>query len=64
MCRKGGSHGWQRRRPEFGVFPKNLAQSADSRTDRQHCIEAAASNLLVTGSDLDLPEARSLQNAT
>src|SRR5262249_11365797 len=46
-----------------GIFPKNLAQSSDPRTNRQHRIEVAASNLLVTGSDLDLPEARSFQNA-
>src|SRR6266446_5194727 len=45
------------------MIPKNLAQSSDPRTNRQHRIEVAAANLLVTGSDLDLPEARSFQNA-
>ena len=63
MCRKRGSHGRQRRGPELGIFPKNLAQSANPRTNRQHRIEVAAANLLVTGSDLDLPETRSFQNA-
>jgi hypothetical protein len=63
VCRKRGSHCRQRRGPELGIFPKDLAQSADPRTNRQHRIEVAASNLLVTGSDLDLPEARSFQNA-
>jgi len=63
VCRKRGSHGRQRRGPELGIFPKNLAQSANPRTNRQHRIEVAAANLLVTGSDLDLPETRSFQNA-
>src|SRR5882762_5616448 len=63
VCRKRGSHCRKRRGPELGIFPKNLAESSDPRTNRQHRIEVAASNLLVTGSDLDLPEARSFQNA-
>src|SRR5260370_15349011 len=63
VCRKRGSHCRKRRGPEQGIFPKNLAESSDPRTNRQHRIEVAASNLLVTGSDLDLPEARSFQNA-
>ena len=62
MCRKRGSQCRKRRGPELGIFPKNLAESSDPRTNRQHRIEVAASNLLVTGSDLDLPEARSFQN--
>ncbi|MEA2808698.1 MAG: hypothetical protein QOJ17_2839, partial [Rhodospirillaceae bacterium] len=40
-----------------------LAESSDPRTNRQHRIEIAASNLLVAGSNLDLPEARAVQNA-
>jgi hypothetical protein len=63
VCRKRGSYCRYRRGPELGIFPKNLAQSSDPRTNRQHRIEVAASNLLVTGSDLDLTEARSFQNA-
>ena len=63
MCCKRGSHCRQRRSPELGIFPKNPAQRSDPRTNCQHRIEVAASNLLVTGSDLDLPEARSFQNA-
>jgi hypothetical protein len=63
VCRKRGSHCRQRSGPELGVFAKNLAQSSDPRTNRQHRIEVAASDLLVAGSDLDLPEARSFQNA-
>ena len=31
------------------MFPKNLAESPDPRTNRQHRIEVAASNRLVTG---------------
>jgi hypothetical protein len=57
--RKPGSHGRWRRGPELGIFPKNLAQGADPRTNRQHHIEVAAANLLVTSRDPDLPEARS-----
>src|SRR4051794_1478222 len=63
MCCKRGSHCRKRRGPELGIFPKNLAESSDPRTNRQHRVEVAASNLLVTGSNLDLPEARSFQNA-
>src|SRR5437868_11385089 len=63
MCCKRGSHCRKRRGPELGIFPKNLAESSDPRTNRQHGIEVAASNLLVTGSDLHVPEARSFQNA-
>jgi len=62
VCRKRASHGRERRGPELGIFPKNLAQSSDPRTNRQHRIEIAASNQLVMGSDLDLPEPRSFQN--
>jgi hypothetical protein len=63
VCRKRGSHCRQRRGLEVGIFPKDLAQSSDPRTNRQHRIDIAASNLLITGSDLNLPEARSFQNA-
>ena len=63
MCRKRGSHGRQRRRPQLGIFPKNLAQGSNPRTNRQHCIEVAAANLLVARSDLDLAETGSFQNA-
>jgi len=63
VCRKRRSHCRYRRGPELGIFPKNLAQSSDTRTNRQHRIQVTASNLLVTGSNLDLPEARSFQNA-
>src|SRR3954467_14125546 len=63
MYRKRGSHCRKRRGPELGIFPKNLAESPDPRTNRQHRVEVAASNLLVTGSNLDRPEARSFQNA-
>ena len=63
MCRKRRSHGRQRGGPDRGIFPKNLAESSDPRTNRQHRIEVAASNRLVMGSDLDLPEAGSFQNA-
>ena len=63
MRRKRGSHGRQRRGPQLGIFPKNLAESSDPRTNRQHRIEVAASDRLVMGGDLDLSEARSFQNA-
>src|SRR3954464_7823022 len=63
MCCKRGSHCRKRRGPELGIFPKNLAEGSDPRTNRQHRVEVAASDLLVTGSNLDLPEARSFQNA-
>src|SRR4051794_12904857 len=63
MCCKRGSHCRKRRGPELGIFPKNLAEGSDPRTNRQHRIEIAASNRLVTGSNLDLPKARSFQNA-
>src|SRR5262249_58241982 len=46
-----------------GFCRKTLARRSDPVRIRQHRIEVAASNLLVTGSDLDLPEARSFQNA-
>ena len=61
--RKCGSHCRERRGPQLGIFPEDLAQNSDPRTNRQHRIEVAASNLLVTGSDLDLPEAGCFQNA-
>src|SRR4249920_3428686 len=63
VCRKRRSHGRQRRGPDRGIFPKNLAESSDPRTNRQHGIEVAAADLFVTGRDLDLPEAGSFQNA-
>src|SRR5262249_60814730 len=45
-----------------GFCRKTLARRSDPVRIRQHRIEVAASNLLITGSDLDLREARSLQN--
>jgi len=45
------------------MFSKDLAQSSDPRTNSQHGIEIAASNRLVMGRDLDLPEACFVQNA-
>src|SRR5207237_5079 len=49
--------------PELGIFPKNLAQCSDPRTNCQHGIQVAASNRLVAGGDLDFAEARAFQNA-
>ena len=46
------------------MLSKNFAQSSDPGTYRQHCIEVAASNLLVMGSDIDFGETCSFQNAT
>jgi hypothetical protein len=63
VCRKRGSHCRQRRGPKFGILSKNLSQSSNPRTYLQHRIEVAASNLLVMGSDNDLAEARTFQNA-
>ena len=62
MRRKCGSHCRKCNGSKLRIFPKNLAQRPDPRTNRQHCIEVAASNHLVIGSDLDLPEARIFQN--
>jgi len=45
------------------MLSKNFAQSSDPGTYRHHCIEVAASNLLVMGGDIDLAEACSFQNA-
>ena len=63
MCGKRGSYCRQRRGPKLRIFPKNLAQSSNPRTNRQHRIEVAAANLFVMGRDLDLFKTRSLQNA-
>jgi hypothetical protein len=63
VCRKRRSHCRERRGSEFGIFPKNLAQSSDPRTDCEHRFEVAASNLLVMGSDMDFPETRPSQNS-
>lgn len=64
MRRKRGSHCRQRHGSEVGIFAKNLAQSSDPGTNRQHRVEVTASNLIVMGSDPDRFETCSFQNAT
>lgn len=63
MRRKRGSHSRKRRGPQLGIFPKDPAERSDPRTNCEHGIEVAAANLPVTGSDVDLLETCSLQNA-
>ena len=63
MSRKRGSYCRQCCGSELGIFPKDFAESSNSRTNRHHRIEIAAANLLLMGSDLDLPEAGAFQNA-
>jgi len=48
---------------EFGIFSKDFSERSNPGTHGEHRIEVTASDQIVTSTDLDLPEARTFQNA-